>query len=86
MKDELEKVQVAISAAIGCSRQEKQTLIEAYFAAAEEVRLRGKPMDMDEDEYAVYVDNQAFSMVPGSRSVMEGLTDAVINIYQAPSG
>ena len=84
MKNDLEKMKVAIDAAKSCFN--RQDLIDAYFAAAEEIRSHGQPGDMSDDEYAVYVDEQAFSMVPGSRNVMENFTDAVVRIYHAPSG
>ena len=82
----IEQCKVSAEAAKGIFRLEKQRLIDDYFEAAEKVRSRGKPQDMGDDEYAVYVDEQAFSMVPGSRNVMENFTDAAVRIYHAPSG
>ena len=82
----IEQFKVSAEAAKGIFRLEKQRLIDDYFEAAEKVRSRGKPQDMGDDEYAVYVDEQAFSMVPGSESVMERWTDAFESILHAGSG
>ena len=82
----IEQCKVSAEAAKGIFRLEKQRLIDDYFEAAEKVRSRGKPQDMGDDEYAVYVDEQAFSMVPGSEPVMERWTDAFESILHAGSG
>ncbi len=82
----VEKFKLAIDVAKSFYPPNERNIIERYFEAAESVRCKGKPQDMDDDEYVVYVDEQAFILVPGSRSVMERFTDALVEVYQAPSG